>query len=149
MAALLFQLAYPLGSGAMSQPHRILLVEDNETNRNLLVRRLSKRGFEVSTATNGIEGIEKARSEKPDLVLMDLSLPEMDGWEAMRRLRADPSSASLRIIALTAHAMADDRRKASEAGCDDFDTKPVDIERLITKMTALLARPHGGVGAAG
>lgn len=133
----------------MSQPHRILLVEDNETNRNLLVRRLSKRGFEVSTATNGIEGIEKARSEKPDLVLMDLSLPEMDGWEAMRRLRADPSSASLRIIALTAHAMADDRRKASEAGCDDFDTKPVDIERLITKMTALLARPHGGVGAAG
>src|SRR6478609_1130803 len=100
----------------MSQPHRILLVEDNETNRNLLVRRLSKRGFDVSTAVNGIEGVEKAKAEKPDLVLMDLSLPEMDGWEAMRRLRADPASASLRIIALTAHAMAEDRRKASEAG---------------------------------
>lgn len=132
----------------MSLP-RILLVEDNETNRNLLVRRLSKRGFEVSIAVNGIEGVQKAQAEKPDLVLMDLSLPEMDGWEAMRRLRADPGSASLRIIALTAHAMAEDRRKATEAGCDDFDTKPVDIERLITKMTALLARPQGGLGAVG
>ncbi|MFO0738298.1 MAG: response regulator [Labilithrix sp.] len=126
--------------------HRILLVEDNETNRNLLVRRLSKRGFEMTIATTGIEALEKARAEKPDLVLMDLSLPEMDGWEAMRRLRADPDSATLRIIALTAHAMADDRRKATEAGCDDFDTKPVDIDRLTTKMMALLARPHGGAG---
>jgi CheY-like chemotaxis protein len=123
---------------------RILLVEDNETNRNLLVRRLSKRGFAVTIATNGIEGVEKAKADRPDLVLMDLSLPEIDGWEAMRRLRADPGSATLRIIALTAHAMAEDRRKATEAGCDDFDTKPVDIERLITKMTALLARPRGG-----
>lgn len=126
---------------------RILLVEDNETNRNLLVRRLSKRGFEVSIATNGVEAIDKARADNPDLVLMDLSLPEMDGWEAMRRLRADPRSASLRIIALTAHAMAEDRRKATDAGCDDFDTKPVDIERLVSKMTALLARPRGGSGA--
>ncbi len=123
---------------------RILLVEDNETNRNLLVRRLSKRGFDVTIAVTGIEGVQKAQSEKPDLVLMDLSLPEIDGWEAMRRLRADPNSAQLRIIALTAHAMEQDRKSASEAGCDDFDTKPVDIERLITKMTALLARPNGG-----
>ena len=124
--------------------HRILLVEDNETNRNLLVRRLSKRGFEMTTAVNGLEAVQKAQAEKPDLVLMDLSLPEIDGWEAMRRLRADPSSASLRIIALTAHAMAEDRESATEAGCDDFDTKPVDIERLIGKMNALLAKPHGG-----
>jgi CheY-like chemotaxis protein len=126
-------------------PHRILLVEDNEMNRNMLMRRLVRRGYDVVTATNGLEALEKAQSEKPDLVLMDLSLPEMDGWEAMRRLRADAHSKSLRIIALTAHAMAEDRRKATDAGCDDFDTKPVDIERLITKMTALLARPHGGV----
>jgi CheY-like chemotaxis protein len=98
----------------------------------------------VTIATNGVEGVERAKADKPDLVLMDLSLPEIDGWEAMRRLRADPGSATLRIIALTAHAMAEDRQKATEAGCDDFDTKPVDIERLITKMTALLARPHGG-----
>lgn len=124
--------------------HRILLVEDNETNRNLLVRRLSKRGFEMTIAVNGLEAVQKAQREKPDLVLMDLSLPEIDGWEAMRRLRADPDSAALRIIALTAHAMAEDRQKATEAGCDDFDTKPVDIERLITKMTALLAKPRGG-----
>jgi CheY-like chemotaxis protein len=125
-------------------PHRILLVEDNEMNRNMLVRRLVRRGFEVISATTGLEGLAMARSEKPDLVLMDLSLPEMDGWEAMRRLRADVRSAKLRIIALTAHAMTEDRRKATEAGCDDFDTKPVDIERLITKMMALLAKPHGG-----
>jgi len=93
--------------------------------------------------------VEKARSEKPDLVLMDLSLPEMDGWEATRRLRADAGCASMRIIALTAHAMAEDRRKATEAGCDDFDTKPVDIDRLVAKMTALLAQPRAaGVNGA-
>lgn len=129
-------------------PHRILLVEDNEMNRNMLMRRLVKRGFDVITAVTGIEAIAKAQAEKPDLVLMDLSLPEMDGWEAMRRLRANEGSANLRIIALTAHAMAEDKRKATEAGCDDFDTKPVDIERLITKMNALLAKPHGGAAIA-
>ncbi|MBX3229064.1 MAG: response regulator [Labilithrix sp.] len=125
-------------------PPRILLVEDNEMNRDMLARRLSRRGFEVILATTGTEGVAKARAEKPDLVLMDMSLPEIDGWEATRQLRADASCATMRIIALTAHAMAEDRRKATEAGCDDFDTKPVDIERLITKMTALLAQPHGG-----
>lgn len=125
-------------------PHRILLVEDNEMNRTMLARRLVRRGFDVIMATTGTEGLEKAREARPDLVLMDLSLPEMDGWEVMRRLRADTGSANLRIIALTAHAMADDRRKATEAGCDDFDTKPVDLERLIGKMTTLLAKPHGG-----
>lgn len=125
-------------------PHRILIVEDNEMNRTMLARRLVRRGYDVIMATTGLEGLEKARAEKPDLVLMDLSLPEMDGWEAMRRLRADATSANLRIIALTAHAMAEDRRKATEAGCDDFDTKPVDLERLIGKMTTLLAKPAGG-----
>lgn len=125
-------------------PHRILIVEDNEMNRTMLARRLVRRGYDVIMATTGLEGLEKARAEKPDLVLMDLSLPEMDGWEAMRRLRADATSANLRIIALTAHAMAEDRRKATEAGCDDFDTKPVDLERLIGKMTSLLAKPAGG-----
>lgn len=126
---------------------RILLVEDNEMNRDMLTRRLSRRGFEVIVATTGTEGVAKARSEKPDLVLMDMSLPEIDGWEATRLLRADADCATMRIIALTAHAMAEDRRKCTEAGCDDFDTKPVDIERLIGKITALLAQPHGGAGA--
>jgi two-component system, cell cycle response regulator DivK len=119
--------------------HRILLVEDNELNRDMLTRRLQRRGFEVAVAVNGLEALERAR-DKPDLVLMDMSLPEMDGWEATRRLKAEPSTCAIPVIALTAHAMSGDREKALEAGCNDFDTKPVDLERLVAKMQALLSR---------
>jgi CheY-like chemotaxis protein len=121
--------------------HRILLVEDNELNRDMLTRRLQRRGFEVAVALNGLESLERAR-ERPDLILMDMSLPEMDGWEATRRLKSDPSTCAIPVIALTAHAMSGDREKALEAGCNDFDTKPVDLERLVAKMQALL--PRGG-----
>ena len=120
---------------------RILLVEDNEMNRDMLTRRLRKRGYEVLVATTGLEGLEMARAELPDLVLMDMSLPELDGWEVTRRLRADPATRALRIIALTAHAMEGDRQRTIAAGCDEYETKPVDIERLSTKMTALLDAP--------
>jgi CheY-like chemotaxis protein len=124
-----------------------LLVEDNEMNRDMLTRRLQKRGFEILVATNGAEGVSKARAEQPDLVLMDMSLPEIDGWEATRQLRSEPSGQGLRIIALTAHAMDGDRARAIEAGCDDYETKPVDIERLVKKMTALLeVQNHRGRG---
>jgi two-component system cell cycle response regulator DivK len=124
---------------------RILLVEDNEMNRDMLTRRLRKRGYEVLIATTGLEGLEMARAERPDLVLMDMSLPELDGWEVTRRLRADPETRTLRIIALTAHAMEGDRQRTIAAGCDEYETKPVDIERLGTKMAALLdaRRPEG------
>jgi CheY-like chemotaxis protein len=122
---------------------RVLLVEDNEMNRDMLARRLQKRGFDVLLATTGTEGVAKALSERPDLVLMDMSLPEIDGWEATRRLRADAAGRSLRIIALTAHAMEGDRQRSLAAGCDDFDTKPVDMERLVKKMAALLGRVGG------
>jgi CheY-like chemotaxis protein len=119
---------------------KILLVEDNEMNRDMLSRRLVKRGYEVVVAVDGQEGVEKARTETPALVLMDMSLPVLDGWEATRALRADPATRSIPVIALTAHAMAGDREKAMTAGCDDFDTKPIELERLLGKIEALLAR---------
>ena len=119
---------------------RILLVEDNELNRDMLSRRLRRDGHVVSFAVDGQEAIDRARAEQPEIVLMDLSIPVIDGWEATRRLRADPATASLRVIALTSHAMAGDRQKALAAGCDDYDTKPVDLPRLLGKITALLAR---------
>ena len=118
---------------------KILLVEDQEMNRDMLSRRLVKRGYEVAIAVDGAEGIEKARSERPDLILMDMSLPVIDGWEATRRLKANPETRDIPVIALTAHAMAEDRQKALAAGCDDYDTKPVELPRLLRKMAARLA----------
>ncbi len=119
---------------------RILLVEDNENNRDMLSRRLQRKGYEVILAEDGRQALEKAEAEKPDLVLMDMSLPEIDGWEATRRLKANPVTAATPVIALTAHAMSGDREKAMEAGCDDYDTKPVDLASLLAKMEALLQR---------
>jgi len=119
---------------------RILLVEDNEMNRDMLSRRLARQGHTVLIAIDGADGIAKAQAEQPDIVLMDMSLPVIDGWEATRLLRADAATAHLRIIALTAHAMAGDREKAMDAGCDDYDTKPLDLPRLLQKIAALLAR---------
>ena len=116
----------------------ILIVEDNEMNRDMLSRRLAKRGFDVLTAVNGDEGVNVARSAAPDLVLMDMSLPVKDGWEAARELKATPETKHIPIIALTAHAMASDRDKALEAGCDEFETKPVELAQLLTKMETLL-----------
>ena len=117
---------------------KILLVEDNEMNRDMLSRRLQRRNYEVIIATDGAEGVAKAQADAPDLILMDMSLPVLDGWEATRRLKAAPETRAIPIIALTAHAMSDDRDKAIEAGCDDFDTKPVEFDRLLTKVEALL-----------
>ena len=117
---------------------KILLVEDNETNRDMLSRRLIRRGYEVMLAVNGEDGIEVARAQKPDLILMDMSMPILDGWEATRRLKADVGTASIPVIALTAHAMAGDEAKAKEAGCDDYDTKPTDLQRLLDKIEALI-----------
>jgi two-component system, cell cycle response regulator DivK len=119
--------------------HKILLVEDNPLNRDMLSRRLVKRGFEVVTAEDGLQGVDSAIALLPDLVLMDMSLPGIDGWEATRRLKVLEATRGIPVIALTAHAMADDRAKALAAGCDDFDTKPVDFARLLDKMNALLA----------
>jgi CheY-like chemotaxis protein len=119
---------------------RILLVEDNEMNRDMLSRRLIKRGYDVAIALDGEQGIAMARSERPALILMDMSLPGLDGWEATRRLKAMPETQGIPVIALTAHAMSGDREKATAAGCDDFDTKPVELTRLIEKIEALLAR---------
>jgi len=119
---------------------RILLVEDNEMNRDMLSRRLQRRGFDVEIAIDGVEGVMRALEGGWDLILMDMSLPEVDGWEATRRVRADEKNGTTPIIALTAHAMSGDREKAIEAGCDDYDTKPVDLERLLGKINALLAR---------
>ena len=119
---------------------RILLVEDNEMNRDMLSRRLVRNNHEVLLATDGQEAIDVARAERPEIVLMDLSLPVIDGWEATRRLRADPATAGLRIIALTSHAMAGDRERALAAGCDDYDTKPIELPRLLGKIAALLAK---------
>jgi CheY-like chemotaxis protein len=116
---------------------RILLVEDNEMNRDMLSRRLTRRGFEVDLAVDGQEGLEKALNTTPDLVLLDMSLPLLDGWEVARQIR-QLSAARIPIIALTAHAMSDDRNKALDAGCDEFDTKPVDLPRLLGKIEALL-----------
>lgn len=120
---------------------KILLVEDNEMNRDMLSRRLVRRGFTVLIAVDGSIGIAKARGEAPDLILMDMSLPVIDGWEATRVLKADPTTAKIPIIALTAHAMAEDREKALAVGCDDFDTKPVELTRLLGKIDALIKLP--------
>lgn len=117
---------------------RILLVEDNEMNRDMLSRRLARRGHVVEIAVDGLEGVARATEGGWDLILMDMSLPEIDGWEATRRIRVAESGRRVPIIALTAHAMSGDRDKALEAGCDDYDTKPVDLERLLGKMAALL-----------
>ena len=118
---------------------KILLVEDNEMNRDMLSRRLIRNGHEVSIAIDGQQGIDMALAQLPDLILMDLSLPVIDGWEATRRVRANDTTRGIPVIALTAHAMAGDREKAMEAGCDDYDTKPVEITRLLGKIAALLA----------
>ncbi|MGH9443747.1 MAG: response regulator [Thermoanaerobaculia bacterium] len=118
---------------------RILLVEDNELNRDMLSRRLTRKGFDVVTAVDGEEGLSRAIGDSPDLILMDLNLPILDGWEAARRLKADPRTKSIAIIALSAHAMSEHRDRAMEAGCDDFDTKPVDLARLLGKIETLLA----------
>ena len=117
---------------------KILLVEDNEMNRDMLSRRLERRGYQVIIAVDGEEGSHLAHQEKPDLILMDMSLPVLDGWEVTRQLKAAPQTRSIPIIALTAHAMAGDREKALEAGCDDYDTKPVEMSRLLTKIQLLL-----------
>jgi len=117
---------------------RILLVEDNEMNRDMLSRRLRRRGFEVALAVDGAEAVASARADAFDLILMDMSLPVIDGWEATRQLRAAPETATVPIIALTAHAMDGDQERARAAGCDDYDTKPVDLDRLVGKMHALL-----------
>lgn len=117
---------------------KILLIEDNEANRDALSRHLKRRGYEVVMAVDGQQGIAMARSEAPALILMDMSLPVLDGWEATRQLKADPQMSSIPVIALTAHAMAGDRAKALEAGCNDYDTKPVEFPRLLAKIQALL-----------
>ena len=119
---------------------KILLVEDNELNRDMLSRRLTRHGHDVAIAVDGREGVAKARDERPEIILMDISLPELDGWEATRLLRADAATAAIPVIALTAHAMESDRSRSLEAGCDDYDTKPVELPRLLGKIDALLAR---------
>jgi CheY-like chemotaxis protein len=119
---------------------KILLVEDNEMNRDMLSRRLIRNGFEIVIAVDGQQGVDLAASAQPDLILMDLSLPVIDGWEATRRVKANPATAKIPVIALTAHAMSQDKEKALGAGCDDFDTKPVELPRLLEKINALLNR---------
>ncbi|MEX2244723.1 MAG: response regulator [Fimbriimonadaceae bacterium] len=123
---------------------KILLVEDNEMNRDMLSRRLLRRGYEVVIAVDGENGLALAESEAPDLIIMDMSLPILDGWEAARRLKAAPATRHIPVIALTAHAMSSDRDKALEAGCDDYDTKPVELPRLLGKVEFLLASPRDG-----
>ena len=117
---------------------KVLVVEDNEMNRDMLSRRLTRRGFQVIFAVDGQQGVDLARSERPDIILMDMSLPVIDGWEATRRVKSDDATRGVPVIGLTAHAMAGDREKAIEAGCDDYDTKPVELERLIGKIERLL-----------
>jgi CheY-like chemotaxis protein len=117
---------------------KILLVEDNEMNRDMLTRRLERKGYSIVVALDGQEGLSLAESERPDLILMDMSLPVVDGWEATRRLKAADSTSRIPVIALTAHAFSDDRDKALAAGCDDFDTKPIELPRLLEKMERLL-----------
>ena len=123
---------------------RILLVEDQEMNRDMLSRRLKKRGYEVSIAVDGAEGVDKARSESPDLILMDMSLPVMDGWEATRILKGEDGTRAIPVVALTAHAMSTDREKAFEAGCDAYETKPIELPRLLETMEKLLQAPPRG-----
>lgn len=119
---------------------KILLVEDNEMNRDMLSRRLQRKGYEVLIAIDGEQGVAMAQSEQPDLILMDMSLPVLDGWEATRKIKAMPLISAVPVIALTAHAMAGDQEKCVAAGCDDYDTKPVDLPRLLGKIEALLQR---------
>jgi CheY-like chemotaxis protein len=119
---------------------KILLVEDNEMNRDMLGRRLHRRGYEVIIAIDGAEGVAKAQTDAPDLILMDMSLPVLDGWEATRRLKAAPETRAIPVIALTAHAMAGDREKVMEAGADDYDSKPIEIDRLLGKIQSLLSK---------
>jgi CheY-like chemotaxis protein len=123
---------------------KILLVEDNEMNRDMLSRRLVRSGYEVVMAVEGEEGVALAKSGAPDLILMDMSLPVLDGWEATRRIKSDPATRDIPVIALTAHAMSGDREKAREAGCDDFDTKPVEYARLVSKIEGLLEKRKAG-----
>ena len=118
---------------------KILLVEDNEDNRDMLSRRLARKDFTVTLAVDGEDGVSKAKSESPDLILMDMSLPVMDGWEATKILKNDSETAQIPVIALTAHAMSSDREKAMQAGCDDYDTKPVDLQRLLDKIAKLIS----------
>ena len=118
--------------------NKILLVEDNEMNRDMLTRRLERKGFEVVIAVDGQAGVSMASSSSPDIILMDLSLPVIDGWEATRKIKADPVTQSIPVIALTAHAMAGDEQKALQAGCNDYDTKPIDLKRLLNKIEKLL-----------
>ncbi|MBI3210703.1 MAG: response regulator [Candidatus Solibacter usitatus] len=119
---------------------KILLVEDNEMNRDMLSRRLERKGYQVVMAVDGAEGVSKAHSESPDLILMDMSLPVMDGWEATRRIKQEPVTKAIPVIALTAHAMAGDREQAMQAGCDDYDTKPIELPRLLEKIENLLPK---------
>jgi CheY-like chemotaxis protein len=123
---------------------RILIVEDNELNRDMLSRRLKKRGFEIEIAPDGAQGMATARGERPDLILMDMSLPVVDGWEATRQLKADPATATIPIVALTAHAMAGDREKAEKAGCDGYETKPIELPRLLETIHRLLGGEAAG-----
>ncbi len=123
---------------------KILVVEDNEMNRDMLSRRLQRRGYEVIVAVDGGEGLALAQAQRPDLILMDMSLPVVDGWEATRRLKGDPRTRATPIIALTAHAMASDHDRALAAGCDDYDTKPIDLDRLLPKIQALLSASSRG-----
>jgi CheY-like chemotaxis protein len=125
------------------QMTKVLLVEDNEMNRDMLSRRLIRRGFQVVFAMDGQQGVDLARSERPDIILMDMSLPVIDGWEATRRVKADDATRSVPVIGLTAHAMSGDREKAIEAGCDDYDTKPVELDRLIGKIERLVGAAKG------
>ncbi|MEP0324988.1 response regulator [Bauldia litoralis] len=125
---------------------KILLVEDNEMNRDMLSRRLARQGHEVLIAVDGAEGVAKVAAERPEIVLMDMSLPVLDGWEATRRLKADAATASIPVIALTAHALASDREQALAAGCDDYDTKPIDLPRLVEKIERLLGQSSPATG---
>jgi CheY-like chemotaxis protein len=125
---------------------KILLVEDNELNRDMLSRRLQRKGYEVLIAVDGKEGVEMAAAQKPDLILMDMSLPVLNGWEATRQIKANTETNSIPVIALTAHAMANDREKALGAGCEDYDTKPIEMPRLLEKMEALLKKTQGAQG---
>jgi CheY-like chemotaxis protein len=135
--------AYIADPGGKRVTAKILLVEDNEMNRDMLSRRLIRRGYEVVMAEDGQAGVELALSEAPDLILMDMSLPVMDGWDATRKIKSDTSIGTTPVIALTAHAMAEDREKALAAGCDDYDTKPVELPRLLEKMERLLGTSSG------
>jgi two-component system cell cycle response regulator DivK len=127
-------------SVASNNMPKILLVEDNEMNRDMLTRRLARKGFQTAVAVDGEQGVAMAESEQPDLILMDMSLPVIDGWEATRRIKSIPRTSAIPVIALTAHAMQGDRERALEAGCDDYDTKPVEFSSLLEKIESLLAK---------